>query len=292
MKIFARLVTAAFLSLSGVCLAQLPPGVTAEMIASSLPEEGAPKAVAGPYTVVAEPAFGTTALKTFRPASLERFPKSDTLPVMVWGNGGCAIDNPKYDGFLTTIASHGFLVITTTGMAPARATAEGLTAAIDWAERENSRAGSPLAGKIETKKVAVMGQSCGGMLSITLGADPRVGTIGVFNSGVPETGLDLLKKLHGPVLLINGHERDFMFARSKATYDALESLPAVYGARHGAGHTATAYHAGGGEFANVASNWLLWQFKGNATARGMFAGAGCSLCKNPNWDVDAKRLGN
>jgi len=33
-------------------------------------------------------------------------------------------------------------------------------------------------------KVAVMGQSCGGFLSIALGADPRVKTIGVFNSGV------------------------------------------------------------------------------------------------------------
>ena len=28
-----------------------------------------------------------------------------------------------------------------------------------------------------------MGQSCGGALSITLGADPRVDTIGVFDSG-------------------------------------------------------------------------------------------------------------
>ncbi len=27
----------------------------------------------------------------------------------------------------------------------------------------------------------------------------------------------------------------------------LENLPAFYGARHGAGHTATAYHPGGGE---------------------------------------------
>jgi dienelactone hydrolase len=291
MKTRTCLAAVAFLSLSGTCLAQLPPGVTAEMIASSLPEEGAPKAVAGQYKIVAEPAFGSTALKTFRPASLERFPKSDTLPVVVWGNGGCAIDNPKYDGFLTTIASHGFLVITTTGVAPARATAEGLTAAIDWAERENARAGSPLAGKVETKKVAVMGQSCGGMLSITLGADPRVGTIGVFNSGVPETGIDLLKKLHGPVLLINGHERDFMLARSKATYEALDTLPAFYGARHGAGHTATAYHAGGGEYANVASNWLLWQFKGDAKAGTMFAGSKCALCTNSNWDVAAKRLG-
>jgi dienelactone hydrolase len=313
MKVSMSFVAAVFLSLGGACFAQAPPGVTAEMIASALPEEGAPKAEPGRYKVTAEPAYGTAGLKTFRPTSLDRFPRRDTLPVVVWGNGGCAIDNPRYDGFLTTIASHGFLVITTASSAvapaggtPPRATAASLTAAVDWAERENARAGSPLAGKIDTKKVAVMGQSCGGVLSVTLGTDPRVGTIGVFNSGVQASGAglapaagaapstnpttDTLKQLHGPVLLINGHERDFLMARSKETYDAIDKLPAFYGSRHGAGHTATAYHAGGGEFANVASNWVLWQFKRDKKAGAMFTGAKCRLCTNSSWDVESKRL--
>jgi hypothetical protein len=145
-----------------------------------------------------------------------------------------------------------------------------------------------------------MGQSCGGFLSITLGADPRVDTIGVFNSGVrtaeaaavpaPFPATDALLKLHGPVLLINGHERDFMMAASAGTYDLLNHVPAFYGARHNAGHTATAFHPGGGEFANVASNWVMWQFKGDKQAAAMFVGDNCGLCKNPNWDVRAKRL--
>jgi hypothetical protein len=46
------------------------------------------------------------------------------------------------------------------------------------------RTGSPLKGKIAMDKVAVMGQSCGGFLSIALGADSRARTIGVFNPGV------------------------------------------------------------------------------------------------------------
>lgn len=322
MKYSSVLAAAALLVVGEAALAQLPPGVTAEMVASALPEEGAPKAVPGPYAVHSEPAAGVAGLMTFRPASLERFPLQDKLPVVVWGHGGCAINSPRYYGFLETVASHGFLVVTTMATDPApqvnaapstggdqppprprQATADDLKAGLDWAERENARADSPLRGKVDTTQMAAMGQSCGGMLSITLGADPRVGTIGVFNAGVqapnPDApppppgrpGLDALPKLHGPVLLINGHERDFMHGPSRATFDAITHVPAFYGARHGAGHTATAYHVGGGEFANVASNWLRWHFKGDRQAAAMFAGAQCALCTDPNWDTAARQLG-
>ena len=117
--------------------------------------------------------------------------------MMVWGNGGCAIDSTRYSGFLTTIASHGFLVLGTVpqeGAARRQATADDLRAAIDWAAKENARTGSPLKGKIALDKVAVMGQSCGGFLSIALGADPRVKTIGVFNSGVQKAAPALRRR--------------------------------------------------------------------------------------------------
>ncbi len=222
---------------------------------------------------------------------------------MVWGNGGCAIDSTRYSGFLTTIASHGFLVLGTVpeqGAPRRQENADDVRAAIDWAGKENARDGSPLKGKIALDKVAVMGQSCGGFLSIVLGADPRVKTIGVFNSGVrnaaaggppsPQPDADALTKLHGPVLLINGGEPDFMMAASAATFDMIHDVPAFYGARHNAGHTATVFHPGGGEFANVASNWLLWTFKGDKKAGRMFAGKNCDLCTNSNWDVKSKQI--
>ena len=75
----------------------------------------------------------------------------------------------------------------------------------------------------------VEGTSCGGFLSLTLGADPRVKTIGVFNSGVAEgqaqgrggistqPTADALPKIHGPVLLLNGGDVDFLMGASAAT---------------------------------------------------------------------------
>lgn len=300
--------TTAALLTAGICLAQ-PPGITREMIERALPLEGAPKAEPGPYQVVSDPAFGAPGLHVYRPA-FDAFPKKETLPVMIWGNGGCAIDSTHFSGFLTTIASHGFLVIGTVaqeGAARRQETADDMRAAIDWAAKENARVGSPLEGKIAVDKVAVMGTSCGGFLSLTLGADPRVKTIGVFNSGVqtppagqaqgkggrgpsPQPTADALPRLHGPVLLLNGGEPDFLMGASATTFDLIDHVPAFYGARHNAGHSATYFHPGGGEFANVASDWLLYQFKGDKKAAKMFVGKDCTLCTNSNWDVKSKGI--
>ncbi len=115
------------------------------MIESALPVEGAPLAVKGPYDVTSEPTSGTAGLVAYRPTDLAKFPRADKLPVVVWGNGGCAIDGTRYAGFLSTIASHGFLVISTArqgdappqgGTPPRQATADDMRAAIDWATKE------------------------------------------------------------------------------------------------------------------------------------------------------------
>jgi dienelactone hydrolase len=290
------------LLLSSIATAQ-PPGITMEMINRQLPLEGAPLAEPGPYATISEGAYDSARHILFRPSELDNFPTQDKLPVVIWGNGGCAIGNPQYAGFLGTIASHGFLVLTTTaieGEERRQQNADDLLAAIAWAETENGREGSPLQGKIDTTQVAVMGQSCGGFLSVSLGTDPRVDTIGVFNSGVqaPAAGAaagpfpttDALAKLHGPVLFINGGEVDFMMEPSHANFEQINHVPAFYGARDNAGHTATMYHPGGGEFANVASNWVRYHFKDDAAAGKMFVGDDCSLCTNANWETDSKGL--
>jgi acetyl esterase/lipase len=185
-KTSIALFSAVLVVCAAVSFAQ-PPGITPDMINTTLPLEGAPLAVAGPYNVTSEPAFGAPGHVVFRPADLAPFPTKDKLPVLVWGNGGCSINSTRYSGFFTTIASHGFLVLSTVpvpGAARRQQNADDMRAEIDWAAAENARDGSPLKGKIAVDQVSVMGQSCGGFLSVALGTDPRVRTIGVFNSGV------------------------------------------------------------------------------------------------------------
>ena len=83
------------LALCSVAQAQAP-GITMEMIRTALPLEGAPRAVHGPYAVLSEPAFESPRHVVYRPADLRPFPLEDSLPVLVWGNGGCAINSAGY----------------------------------------------------------------------------------------------------------------------------------------------------------------------------------------------------
>jgi predicted alpha/beta-hydrolase family hydrolase len=288
---------AAALTLAGASAAQAPDPA---LINTTIPEDGAPLAVAGPYEVVIEEAAGSPGHTIYRPAALDAFPGADTLPVVAWGNGGCAASSAYFAGFLTTLASHGFLVVTTSARADdprARATADELIAGVDWAERESAREGSPLERKIATDSIAVMGQSCGGWLTLMLAADPRVDTIGVWNTGASEVGAipgaatpAHRAAVHSPALYISGHERDFMAPAAVADFDAIDNVPIFYGARIGGGHLATFAHAGGGEFANVAVAWLEWTLKGDEAAGRMFVGEDCGLCADPNWETASKGL--
>ncbi len=74
--------------------------LTRKMIDRALPLEGAAR---GARTARVQIRWGSAlpVVWFFRPTVLDAFPKKDTLPVMVWGNGGCAIDSKRYSGFLT-----------------------------------------------------------------------------------------------------------------------------------------------------------------------------------------------
>lgn len=180
--------------------------------------------------------------------------------------------------------------------------ANQLADAIDWAMAENARAGSPLAGRIDTTRVAVMGHSCGGVQAIDAARDPRVTAYGVWNSGlfpddarswsvagarVGKRDLPLIRK---PAIYISGQSTDVAFRNADDDFARIEGAPVVRAWLAGSGHGGTYREALGGAYGRVAVAWLSWQLKGDAKAAAEFTGVTCGLCARPGWNVRRKGL--
>jgi hypothetical protein len=156
----------------------------------------------GPYAVTVE-SYPTLATHTaYHPTDLGAFGGSKLLPIVSWGNGACVRNGSAFAEFLTQIASHGYLAIAIGAKNPPAGTGTALPPtearpiddhmlldAVDWATKQNADRSSPFYKKIDVSKVAVMGQSCGGLQAIAVSPDPRVTTSVIMNSGVlPATG--------------------------------------------------------------------------------------------------------
>jgi dienelactone hydrolase len=176
-----------------------------------------------------------------------------------------------------------------------------LIEAIDWAIAENSRQGSRYHGKLDTKKIAVAGMSCGGVQAIEASVDPRIKTTIVANSGlmtvpttmsgsgkpIPKESLNLM---HAPVLYMSGDESDIAFANANDDFNKISHIPVFRAYQKGVGHGGTYHDADGGTFGKVALAWLNWQLKGNKEAAKMFKGDKCNLCADPQWVSRKKKI--
>jgi len=268
---------------------------------------------------------GEESLRThtiFRPRDLSPFGGSNLLPIVAWGNGACANSATEFRNLLSEIASHGYLIVAIGPPAASidLAAAQGTTSTsqlfdgIDWAVKENSRADSVYYQKLDTRKIAVMGMSCGGLQALEASADPRITTTIIWNSGAfihplsttpPPTGAggpqqgfsmpnvtkDDLKKIHSPILYVTG-SKGIELENAKDDYSKINQVPIMIAIRDGAQHyEGTIYRApNAGEYGHYGSAWLDWQLKGDKEAAKVFTGADCVLCKDPKWSVEKKNI--
>ena len=179
---------------------------------------------------------------------------------------------------------------------------------MDWAKMQNEKAGSLYKGKLDTTAIAVMGASCGGLQALDAALDPRVKTAVIVNSGIMRTGIpegeagaairkilddlrlpgpDVLKKLHTPVIYLMGGPSDIAFENSETDFKEIENV-FVFKANLDVGHGGTFLEPHGGKFAEAATQWLLWQLKGDKKAGSMFVGDRCGLCTAPEWKIERK----
>ena len=225
----------------------------------------------------------------YRPLEL---PDDEPLPVVAWGNGACRADGTWFENILTEFASHGFLVIANGRPGGSGSTdADMLTEAVDWAESENTRPLSEYRGRIDTDRVAVMGQSCGGLETYEVADDPRITTTVIWNSGMfSDRDPERLSHLHAPVAYFTGGPSDIAYANALNDWrDLPEGLPAFMG-HLDVGHYGTFPEPDGGEYGRVGTAWLKWHLKDDAEAAELFAGDDCGLCADPEWDVEQKNL--
>jgi predicted esterase len=268
-----------------------------------------PRAVApGPHPVTAESYPTLTTHTAYHPVNLDAFGPTNRLPIVSWGNGACARNGSAFAGFLTQIASHGYLAISVgpknppPGPAPAPTIDDQLLLdAIDWAVRQNGDRSSRFYNKLDTTRIAVMGQSCGGLQAIAVSHDPRVTTTVVWNSGTLPPGstspalkqsagnADSLNRLHGPVAYFIGGPTDVAYPNAEADFARIAKV-LLFKGNLNVGHGGTYRQPGGGWFGEVAVAWLDYQLKGKAEAAKWFVGADCRLCTDPLWAVEKKGL--
>jgi len=279
-----------------------------------------PYAGSGPYPATRQEPASLPTHTVYLPADLTHTPK---LPIILWANGGCRNTSVEFTRFLGEMASHGYLIVAVgrstipflviRGSIAAVADqkdangnpyvimdASTMTKGLDWAVAENSRRASPLYGKLDTSKVATMGQSCGGPQAFTAAHDPRVTTVIALNSNFPTAAAPgaparpangwTADKLAIPAAFFNGGPADSGYTGAEASYKALPStLPALKASLTSVGHTG-AYPMPELRYTNAVLAWLDWQLKGDAHAPATFSGPNCSLCKDPDWWIDSQNL--
>jgi dienelactone hydrolase len=280
----------------------------------------------GSYPVVMEEDTTIPNHTVYRPASLDVFPKQDRLPIVAFSGPGCDFNGTAFRPFFTEVASHGFLVIANgppepkggSGAGFPRTTTADHLASVNWAVAENSRKDSKYYQRVDTSKIAVMGQSCGGLQTLEMSNDPRFTTVVMWNSGVfnrPMTpraqpqgqpagapaqplsaavtggSKELLKTLRVPIAYFVG-KTDMAKPNALDDFERIENVPVFVGVLEipGDAHGGTYRQKNGGKFGVAGVAWLEWRLKGNQEAAKMFKGADCGLCRDPEWEVKKKRI--
>lgn len=227
---------------------------------------------------------------------------STKLPVVVWGNGGCRLSNEEFVTFLTEIAAHGFYVIAVGSFDARYETSNGetetatiLTKAVDWVAKGNQTGGSSVPNRLDASKIAVMGESCGGVESLQAGADPNVKSVVGWNGSTGSASVDVLalQALHTPTMWVTGGMTDPAYPAAHADYLAVSStIPAVLANNSAAGHTGI-YHGNNDPTAaetgapvlgqeievqgsGLAVAWLNWTLNKQTSASTYFLGSDCT----------------
>lgn len=152
------------------------------------------------------------------------FPANVSLPLLVWGNGACSNDGTAFEGFLTNIASYGFLVVANGPPGGSGSSNDAmLGAAITWVG--NNIGTNDKYSSVDFNKIAAAGQSCGGLEAYILRSDDRVSLLGIFNSGFVagyREDPSMINEVHKPTFYFLGGSTDIAY-ENVSRYSSLQN---------------------------------------------------------------------
>jgi len=238
----------------------------------------------GPFQARVETNTGPGGSYTmFRPSELGA--NGFLHPPATWGNGITTTPD-LYTALLSTVASHGFVVIASNST---MVTAQDLQMGLDWLLMQNDTAGD-FQGKLAVMCAAAIGYSLGGGAAVGAAASPNViATVALHGLQGPAS------QLHGPLLLITSTNDGFVTKSGfvQPTYDGSSKVPTIMATLNVpgatpdfAGHLIPLGDAGDERAPLIA--WLRLHVYGDQAAKPWFYGDACTLCKDPWTDIQRK----
>lgn len=253
----------------------------------------------GPYKAEACSESSLPNFVVYKPQNmLQAAKKEGPMPILIFANGGCNDTSLPHEKMLNDLASYGYLVIALGTMQNRiddrelhKSPNEDMINAIDWAAKQNKDKKSIYYRSINTERIALGGQSCGGAQVLANCGDPRVKTCIMFNSGIGNIEMsganrESLKNLHSPILYIIGGKGDVAYQNAVVDYENITNVPIAFANQLCVGHGGTFHEQFGGSFSLMLRNWLSWQFKNQGQNADVFLKN--ELKDFPDWTMKAK----
>jgi len=314
MKVFTTLILLVFII--GSALSKKCKAPQLKTLNSHMYSEGG----SGPYKAIMTEEEGLTDFTIFRPENLKATVSAEgRLPVILFGNGGCARSSLGHADFLTDIASYGYVIaavgpyalednsVFTFPFTDEQIVSMGKDAndlidvALNYLEEKNKDKKSIFYKQLKTNKTAAMGYSCGGVQALIISArhDDRIKTTVALNSGANSPG-DLLDSLFAkeqlndltkPIIYIIGGEGDIARPNALDDYERIEHIPVVIAAKPDVGHEGTYAEPYGGAFSKMSRAWLDYEIKKDKSNKNLFVnGEIPSEFESDNWTITQKNF--
>lgn len=190
-----------------------------------------------------------------------------TYPILVWANG-TMVTADFYAGLLTALSNMGYIVVANDESMSADGTAQLYS--LDFVINESNNASSPLYGKIDTNRIALVGHSQGGRSSVNASTDSRVKCV----ISIAGSNFDYEAALDTKPTLFFGGTKDWIVSPEQWLVTAFDAVkgPAVYGCLNGATHTTCTSDPS--QYTYYIDKWCDAWLNGNEQSKGIFRNGG------------------